>query len=69
MADPERFDVDPDPTFHAEAAPDPAPDLDQYPNFLAWMRKNISSKSSTIVSKILQKLSCVIFSVKMRKEG
>ena len=23
MADPERFDADPDPTFHADADPDP----------------------------------------------
>ena len=26
MADPERFDADPDPTFQADADPDPAPD-------------------------------------------
>ena len=26
VADPERFDADPDPTFKADADPDPAPD-------------------------------------------
>ena len=26
VADPERFDADPDPTFQADADPDPAPD-------------------------------------------
>ena len=26
MADPERFDADPDPTFKADADPDPTPD-------------------------------------------
>ena len=29
VADPERFAVDPHPTFHADADPDPAPDPDQ----------------------------------------
>ena len=31
VADPERFDADPDPTFQADADPDPEPDRD--PNF------------------------------------
>ena len=33
VADPERFDADPDPAFHAIADPDP--------NFLARERKNV----------------------------
>ena len=38
MADPERYDADPDPTFHADGDPDPAPDTD--PNFfLSRVRK------------------------------
>ena len=60
VADPERFDMDPDPTFHADVDPDPAPD--------PKLNKN-SSKSSPILSKIVPNLLCVIFSVTMRKEG
>ena len=49
MADPERFDADPDPTFKADADPDPAPDPD--PNPLTRVKKNFL-KSSPIVFKI-----------------
>ena len=62
VADPKRFDADPDPTFQADANPDPNL-FSQGEEFFS------SSKSSTIVSKISQNLSCVIFSVKMREEG
>ena len=61
VADPERFDADPDPSLHADAEPDP--------NILARSEKNISAKSSTVFSKILQNLACVIFSVTMREDG
>ena len=48
VADPERFDADPDPTFKADADPDPNP----------FTRvKKIFFKSSTIVSKVSQNLS------------
>ena len=41
MADPDRFDADPDPTFHADADPAPNPDP-KY--FLAREnKKNLSS--------------------------
>ena len=61
MADPERFDADPDPTFHADTDPDP--------KFSSRKEIKISSKSSPIRSKILPNLSCVIFSVTTREEG
>ena len=56
MADPEPFDVDPDPdpTFQAYADPD----LD--PNPITRVKK-FFIRSSTIVSKVFQNLSCVIF--------
>ena len=44
MADPERFDADPDPTFQADADPDPAPDLDPEPN--PFTRVKIFSSSN-----------------------
>ena len=48
VADPERFDADPDPTFQADADPDPNP----------FTRvKKMFFKSSTIVSKVSQNLS------------
>ena len=47
MADRERFDADPDPTFHADEDPDPK-------FFLARERKKNSSRFSTIFSNILQ---------------
>ena len=50
MADPERFDADPDPTFKADADPDPDP------NPFTRVKK-IFFKSSTIVSKVSQNLS------------
>ena len=56
VADPEGFDADPDPTFQADADPDPNP-FTRVRNF------------STIVSKVFQNLSCVIFSARMREEG
>ena len=48
MADAELFYADPDPTFHADADPD----LD--PIFLDREKTNLSSKSSTIFSKVFQ---------------
>ena len=57
MADPERFDAGPDPTFQADADPDP--------NRFIRVRKIFL----TIVSKVFQNLSCVTFSVRMREEG
>ena len=48
VADPERFDADPDPTFQADA------DLD--PNPFTRVKK-MFFKSSTIVSKVSQNLS------------
>ena len=54
MADPDRFDADPDPTFHADADPAPNPDP-KY--FLAREnKKNLSSKSSTFFLHNLTKL-------------
>ena len=47
MADPERFDAEPDPTFYADADPDPI--------FLDREREKMSSKSSNLL--------CVIFLV------
>ena len=45
MADPERFDMDPDPTFHADADPDPT--------LFSLKEQTNSSKSSPILSKIV----------------
>ena len=58
MADPEHFDTDPDPAFQADADPDP---FTRVINFFF--------KSSTIVSKVFQNLSCLIFSARLREEG
>ena len=67
MADPDRFDADPDPTFHADADPAPNPDP-KY--FLARENKEICHPNLQLFfSIILQNLSCVIFSVTIRKEG
>ena len=49
VADPERFDADPDPTFKADADPDPNP--------FTRVKKEFVFKSSTIVSKVSQNLS------------
>ena len=76
MADPERFDADPDPdpTFQADTDPDLDPtfqadtDPDPHPNPFTRVR-TFFFKSSTIVSKVFHNLSCVIFSVRMREEG
>ena len=64
MADVQCFDADPDPTFHANAYPNPK-------KFLQGREKKCSTISSTFFSLILQNLSCVIFifSVTMREEG
>ena len=59
VADPERFDADPDPTFQADADPDPAPD----PNPFTWV------KSSFIVSKVFQNFSCVISQQECGRKG
>ena len=52
MADPERFDPDPDPNF----------DADEDPNFYLGREKKcfFKNQNQTFVSKILQNLSCVI---------
>ena len=50
MADPERFDADLDPTFEADADPDPDT------NPFTRVKKNVL-KSSTIFSKVSQNLS------------
>ena len=49
MADPERFEVDPDPTFHDDADPDTK-------FFVARERTNFSFKSPTIFFQNLIKL-------------
>ena len=67
MADPERFDVVPDPTFHADGDPDP--DLAPDPKRFSYEEKIFSSKSLRICFKILPNLSYVFFSVTMREEG
>ena len=69
--DPESFHADPDPTFHADADLDPTfhADSDPDPNFLARERKFFFFKSSTILSKILLNLTCIIFSVTMWDVG
>ena len=55
MADPKRFDADPDPTFQANADPDPAPDPD--PKLLELGRvKCFSSKKKFFLLHILTKL-------------
>ena len=59
MADPERFNADPDPTFHVDADPN-----------LFRVSITFSLKSLTPVSKILQYLSSVIFTVQeCRRRG
>ena len=65
VADPECFDADPDPTFHADV--DPAPNPDQI--LLARKRKQIFFQIFNTFSESLQNLSCVIFSVTMGDEG
>ena len=59
MADPERFDADPDPTFKADADPDPTPDPIPFTRV----------KKKYYCSQSLPKLVVVIFSVKMQEEG
>ena len=64
MADPERFDADPDPdtTFQADVDPDP--------KFVNLGRTFFFFKSSFFFfSIILQNFSRVIFSVTLREEG
>ena len=56
MADPERFDADPDPTFHADAELRIRIQI-----FFAWERKKN-------FFKILQNLTCVIFAVTVQEE-
>ena len=59
MADPERFEADPDPTFQADADPDPNP----------YTRVRLFFFFKTIVSKVFQKLSCVISQQECRRKG
>ena len=59
MADPERFDADPDPTFKADADPDPNP--------FTRVKKNVLQIFNYCFQS-LSKLVKVIFSVKMREE-
>ena len=58
VADPERFDADPDPTFQADADPNPFTRVRHF--FLQIFNYCFQS---------LPKLVIVIFSVKMREEG
>ena len=60
VADPERFDADPDPTFQADADPDSNPFTRMKTKFLQIFSYCCQS---------LPKLVIVIFSVKMREEG
>ena len=58
VADQKRFDADPDPTFQADADPNP------------FTRGRIFFfKSSTIVSKVFQNLSCVISQQECGRKG
>ena len=60
VADPERFDADPDPTFQADADPDPNP----------FTRvKNFFLQIFNYCFQSLPKLFILFFSVKMREEG
>ena len=60
MADPERFDAGPDPTFQADADPDPNP----------FTKVNIFFlQIFNYCFQCLPKLVIVIFSVKMWEEG
>ena len=65
MADPERFDADPDsdPTFQADADPDPDPAPDPNP---FTRGKNCFLQIINYCFQGLPKLVIVIFSVKMR---
>ena len=60
MADPERFDADPDPTFQADANPDPILLLGLDIFFL---------QISIYCFQSLQKLVMCNFSARMREEG
>ena len=50
MADPERFDADPDPTFYADADPDP--------NFLARKRKKFFKIFNYIFQYLTKLVMC-----------
>ena len=50
MADPERFDADPDPTFQADADPDPSP--------FTRVRKKISSNLQLLFPKSSKTCHC-----------
>ena len=67
VADPECFDADPDPDPTVQADADP----DQDPNPFTGVKKKIFLQifNYSIVSKVFQNLSCVIFSARMREEG
>ena len=67
LADPARFDADPDHTFQADADQYPAPDSD--PKFCCLGREKIFKSSFFFFSIVLQNLSWIIFSVTMREEG
>ena len=66
MADPERFDADPDPTFHADADPDPDPDPD--PNPFSRVR-HFFLQIFNYCFQSLSKLVMCYFSARMREEG
>ena len=57
MADPERFNGDPDPTFHADADPDSI--------FLGEIPKILGQNLQFFFPKSYKNLSWVIFSVTM----
>ena len=62
MADPERFYVDPDPTFQADADPDPDPNPFTWVNIYFLQIFNYCFQS-------LPKLIMCFFSARMREEG
>ena len=62
VAEPERFDADPDPTFQADLDPDPDPKI------FSWGKKQFSFKIFTYSFQNLTKLDFVIFSITMREE-
>ena len=64
MADPERFDADPDPAFQADT--DPAPD----PNPFTRVRNFFLQIFNYCFQSLPKLVMCtVIFSVRMREEG
>ena len=70
VADPERFDADPDPTFPADADPDPTfpADADPDPNPFTRVR-NFFSQIFIYCFQSRSKLVRCNFSARMQEEG